>query len=129
MSRAKLAAAPAVTALAIAFAGCGAIQLQPHAGSRGQIDSEATKNPDHLACMRGAGLPVTEVDPHKLQVGPLPTGPTVIFTPTPGAAQAHQIYGQAPGAEVIGSALVWVHQGSASELQAIEGCLAQGVTG
>jgi hypothetical protein len=129
MSCAKLAPASAVAAIVLALAGCGAIKLQPNAGSRGQIDSEATSNPDHLACMRVAGLPVTEVNPHQLQIGPLPTGPTVVFTPTPGAAQAQQIYGQGQGAEVIGSALVWVNQGSESELRTIEDCLGQGVTG
>lgn len=129
MSRAKFAPASAVAAIALALAGCGAIKLQPNAGSRGVVDNEASNNPDHLACIRGAGLPATEVNPHQLQVGPLPTGPTVVFTPTPGAAQAQQIYGQAQGAEVIGSALVWVNQGSQSELQTIENCLAEGVTG
>ncbi len=129
MSRAKFAPASAVATIALALAGCGAIKLQPNAGSRGVVDNEASNNPDHLACIRGAGLPATEVNPHQLQVGPLPTGPTVVFTPTPGAAQAQQIYGQAQGAEVIGSALVWVNQGSQSELQTIENCLAQGVTG
>jgi hypothetical protein len=129
MSCPKLGVASAVVATTIALAGCGTIKLQPNAGSRGRIDSEALNNPNHLACMRVAGLPVTEVTPNRLQVGPLPTGPTVLFKPTPGAAQAQQIYGLAQGAEVIGSALLWVNRGSESELRTIENCLAQGVTG
>jgi hypothetical protein len=126
MSCVKVPAALAVAA--IALAGCGAITVQPRAGSRGRVDDAAIHSTDHLACLRGAGLPATEVAPERIQVGSLPSGPTVVFTPTPGAAQAAQIYGQAQGAEVIGSALLWVHQGSDGELQTIEDCLAPGVT-
>jgi hypothetical protein len=53
----------------------------------------------------------------------------VVFTPTPGAAQAAQIQAQAQGAEVIGSALLYPAQASDSELSQIETCLAQRVQG
>jgi hypothetical protein len=114
------------TVAAIALAGCGAVEVQPSAG-RGRIDSQATMNPDHLTCLRKAHLAVTVVNRQVLQIGPLPTGPTVVFTPTPSSAQDAQIYGQAQGAEAIGSALLWVHQGSDGELKKIEDCLAIGV--
>jgi hypothetical protein len=118
---------PITAALAtIALAGCGAVKVEQSAG-RGRIDSQATMNPDHLACMRQAHLPVTVVNRQVLQIGLLPTGPTVVFTPTPSSGQDAQIYGQAQGAEAIGSALLWVHQGSDGELKKIEDCLAVGV--
>jgi hypothetical protein len=121
---------------ALALAGCGAVKVQPTApkgsttlASRGKIDSPLTAMHDHLGCIRGAKLPVQVVSPIKLQVGPWPAGPTVVFTPTAGAAQADQITGQAQAAEVIGTALLYPNQGSPSELSAIEDCLDQGVQG
>lgn len=125
MSPAKLAA---VVLAAVAIGGCGSIAVKPASGSRGRIDDQATMNPDHLGCLKQAHLPVTVVNGQTLQIGPLPTGPTVVFTPTPSSAQDAQIYGRAQGAEAIGSALLWVHRGSDSELQEIEDCLAVGVT-
>ena len=63
------------------------------------------------------------------QVGVRPTGPTVIFLPTPGAAQAAQIDGQAQGAEVIGSALLYPNQAPDKLLSKVETCVAKGVPG
>ena len=108
-------------------AGCGSITVQPKSGSRGQIDNQETMHPNHLACLLGAHLPVTVINGHTLQIGAPPSGPTIVFTPTPSSAQDAQIYGHAQGAEAIGSALLWVHQGSDGELQKIEDCLAVGV--
>jgi len=81
-----------------------------------------------LQCLRAHHLPVVEVGTDNLQVGQLPTGPTVRFVPTSGVAQAAQIEGQAQGAEVVGSALVYPNQASDSELKVIEDCVAQGVS-
>ena len=125
MSRAKLAS---VALSALALAGCGAVAVKPVTGYRGRIDDQATMNPNHLACLLQAHLPVTVVNGQTLQIGALPAGPTIKFTPTPSSAQDAQIYDQASGAEAIGSALLWVHQGSDSELKTIEDCLAVGVT-
>jgi hypothetical protein len=74
-------------------------------------------------------LPVQLVGPTGMQIGPLPGGPTVEFEPTPGTAQGIQINGQAQGAEVIGSALLYPHTASDAELKLIETCLAKGVSG
>lgn len=119
-------AALAVVA-AVGLCACGSAVKPPQ--GRGQIDDPRTNNPNHVACLRQHGLPVQEVGATGLQIGPLPAGPTVRFTPTPGAAQAMQISGQAQAAEVIGSALLYPHQASDSELSAIEACLSNGVTG
>lgn len=142
MSSAKLASVHSVSRwlvpvlAALAVGGCGAVKVQPTTpkgsttlASRGKVDSPLTDMHNHLGCLRGAKLPVQELSDTKLQIGAQPAGPTIVFTPTDGAAQAAQIYGQAQPAEVIGTALLYPNQGSASELSAIEDCLAQGVQG
>ena len=127
---------PAVVLAALALAGCGAVKVQPTTpagsatlASRGKIDSPLTDVHDHLGCLQADHLPVQVLSPTRLQVGAGPAGPTIVFTPTSGAAQAQQIDGNAPAAEVIGSALLYPNQGSDSELTSIEDCLAQGVQG
>jgi len=126
-------AAPALAI--VALAGCGAVKVQPTQPSgssklvsRGRVDSPLTNMRNHLGCIRAAHLPVQVLGPTKLQVGAA-GGPTVVFTPTPGAAQAAQLEGTAQGAEVIGTALVYPNQGSDGELTSIEDCLDQGVQG
>ena len=96
------------------------------AGGRGSITDPRTQA-GRLDCLRGHHLPVTEIGSTDLQIGQLPSGPTVRFTPSPGAAQTAQLDGQGQGAEVIGSALVYPNQASDSELGVIENCIAQGV--
>jgi hypothetical protein len=125
----------AVTFASLALAGCGAVKVQPTApagstrlASRGHVDKPYTVR-NHLGCLRAAHLPVQVVSPTRLQVGAAPTGPTIVFRPTPGAAQADQIDGNAQGAEVIGSALIYPNQASDAELGTIGACLAQGVQG
>ena len=128
----------AVGLLLLALAGCGgAVKVQPTApagstklASRGKVDSPLTDMHNHLDCLRDDDhLAVQVLSPTKLQVGPAPAGPTIVFTPTSGAAQAQQIDGNAQGAEVIGTALLYPNHGSESELTVIEDCLAQGVQG
>jgi hypothetical protein len=112
------------------LAGTPGIATAP--GLRGKLDDPATHNPNRLACLKGAGLPVTQVtfngDPG-LQIGTPPGGPSVTFLATPGAAQYAQISGSAQGAEVIGAALLYPNQGPDSELSLIENCLSSGVQG
>ena len=132
--RVAVCAAPALVVLALA--GCGAVKVQPTASagsatlvSRGKVDSPLTDMHDHLGCLKAAHLAVQVLTPTKLQVGAAPAGPTIVFTPTSGAAQARQIDGTAQGAEVIGTALLYPNQGSDSVLTSIEDCLDQGVQG
>ena len=121
----------------LAPAACGgAVRVQPTApvgsstlASRGQIDSPLTDVRNHLGCMREDHLPVQVVSPTRLQVGALPSGATIVFAATAGAAQNDQIIGKVQGAEVIGSALVYPHQAPGPVLNSIEACLAQGVQG
>jgi hypothetical protein len=72
---------------------------------------------------------VTPVGNVSIQIGTLPAGPTVVFEPTPGAAQFDQMSGKVKSAEVIGSALLYPNQASDQELKQIEDCLASGVVG
>jgi hypothetical protein len=126
VSSAKLAAVSSLAALALSA--CGTT-VQPVTGSRGRVDDPRTHKPNRVACLRAARLPVTEFGATGIQVGPAPGGPTIIFTPTPGASQADQIEGKTQDAEVIGAALLYPHQASGQELTAIENCLAPGVKG
>jgi hypothetical protein len=133
MSPAKLAVAS--TLAAVALTACGSTSVHPHATGpgalvgRGKVDDPRTARADHVKCLRDDHLPIQEVGQTGIQIGSPLAGPRVVFTPTPGAAQAAQIQAQAQGAEVIGSALLYPAQASDSELSQIETCLAQRVQG
>jgi hypothetical protein len=129
MSLARLVVACSAAVLALAACGNTAVHSGGAGTSRGQIDDPRTSKADRVACLQSDHLPVQEVGLTGLQIGAPPGGPRVVFTPTPGAAQADQIRAQAQGAEVIGSALLYPNQGSDQELAAIEACLTEGVSG
>jgi hypothetical protein len=134
MPSAKLAM---VTSLAaVALAGCGSIHVKPTAStgssepvSRGKLDDPRTTKNNRVQCLRQKGLTVREVGSTELQVGTAPGGASIVFAPTAGAAQADQIQGLDPGAEVVGSALVFPHQAPDSQLKAVEACVSVGVSG
>jgi hypothetical protein len=130
MPCAKLAAAATLAALSLAACGSTA---KPVAGTpaadakaRKQVDDPRAK---HVACLRGAKIPVVEVGQTELDVGTPPTQAKIVYTASPGSAQQAQIGGGAPGAEVIGSALLYPQRDSDAQLQQIEGCLTIGVKG
>lgn len=119
---------------AAVLSGCGSTAkplagtIRPGTTSAGhaQVDDPRAK---HLTCLLQHGVPARSVGSTTIQIGALPAGPTVEFTPTPGSAQALQIDGQVQGAEVIGSALLYPHQASDDQLAPIESCLGIGVKG
>jgi hypothetical protein len=132
MSSEKLAVACVLAAVALSACGSSAKPVDgsaavkvKHSG-RGVVDDPRKK---HLKCLQQRHLSVVKVGQTGLQIGTPQIGPSVTFTPTPGAAQAAQIGGQVQSAEVIGSALVYPNQASDKELKVVEDCLAQGVTG
>jgi hypothetical protein len=134
MPSAKLAVVSSLAA--VALAGCGAINVKPVAStgssnlvSRGKIDDPRTTAHNHLQCLQQQHFAVQEVGATGLQIGTAPAGPSVVFEPSPGAAQSMQIEGGNPGAEVIGSALLYPHQATDGQLEQVEACLAQGVSG
>jgi hypothetical protein len=137
MPSAKLAAA--LVLFALSLSACG-ISSKPEAGTpkaianghKGLDDARAK----HTACLAQAHIPFHDeqrtvagkVLP-SFQVNTAPAGPTVSFEATPGAAQALQIQGEAQGAEIIGSAVVYPNQASDSLMNVVEGCVAKGVSG
>jgi hypothetical protein len=138
MRSAKVAVACALTAFALSACGstkkteAGQVRVTAgeHAG-RGVVDDPRTK---HMKCLQQHGLPVvrTVVGADHLpgmQIGAPPSGPTVTFEPTPGAAQQQQISSSVEAAEVIGSALLFPNQASDKELKVVEDCMALGVNG
>ena len=137
MPSAKLAAALALSALSLSA--CG-ISSKPEAGTPKAIatghkglDDPRSK---HTACLRQKGvrfqreqLTVAGKVLPSFQVDTRPGGPTVSFEPTPGDAQGIQIQGEAQGAEIIGSALVYPNQATDKLLTVVENCVAKGVSG
>ncbi|MEA2212535.1 MAG: hypothetical protein QOF83_2483 [Solirubrobacteraceae bacterium] len=117
---------------AVSLSGCG-IAAKPQVGSSGAQLKSATGIDDprviHVDCLRAEKIPVSTFGRVWMQIGTKPSGPTVQFTPTPGAAQEEQISGQVESAEVIGAALLYPNQASDSLLQKVEGCVAKGVSG
>jgi hypothetical protein len=107
------------------LSGCGG--LAKPAGGRGAAVDPRTGPPDYLACLRANRLAVSELGLNKLQVGQLPSGPTIVFEPTAGIAEGQQIEGKAQGAEVIGAALLYPNHAPGAELTVIENCLGHGV--
>jgi hypothetical protein len=127
MPHAKSAAA--VGLVAAVLGGCSSAVKPPQ--GRGKVDDPRTYSAhNYLRCLLSHHLPAQKVGRVGLQIGPAPSGPTVEFLPTPGAAQAAQIEGSPAyqGAEVIGAALLYPNQASDHELSVIETCLAAGVT-
>lgn len=122
MSRASVIAA---ALCALALSACSVTANTP--GGRGRVADPRTQA-GRLDCLRAHHLPVSEVGATGLQVGPLPAGARIDFSPSTGSAQAAQLEGQAQGAEVIGSALVYPNGAPDSELKVIENCVALGVS-
>ncbi len=135
MPSAKLAVVSGLVALALSACGiatksvAGTIHASAPSTSRGRVDDPRTTKTNYLTCLRQHHLPVAEVGSTGLQVGSLPAGPTIDFAPTPGVAEGLQITGQAQGAEVISSALLYPNEASGPELKQIEDCLATGISG
>ena len=117
-------------AAAIALSACGS-SVKPATGSRGKIDDPRTARSNHINCITQHNLPVQKVGLNEILVGAQPSGPRVVFEPTPGMAQGAQISGtrSEQGAEVIGSALVYPNSASEQETKVVENCIAEGTLG
>jgi hypothetical protein len=137
MPSAKLVAAVGLSALSLSA--CGATS-KPEAGTPSAI-AKSHKGLDdarkkHIACLqqdhinvRREQVTVAGKSLPGFQIGVTGSGPTVSFEPTPGDAQGVQIQGEAQGAEVIGSALLYPNQASDKLLSRVESCVAKGVSG
>lgn len=78
-----------------------------------------------LRCMRRNHLPAYRDGVGAIQIAPKGKGPRVVFASTTGDAQAAQIHGQAEGAEIIGTALLYVSTASDRVIKLAETCLDQ----
>src|SRR5436305_7772563 len=115
--------AAALGVVAVLFCGCSS-SVKPTQG-RGKVEDPRTDAySNYYRCLVDHHLPAQKVGRVSIQIGAPPSGPTIRFLPTPSAAQAAQIEGQAQyqGAEVIGAALLYPHGGSDHELSRIETC-------
>jgi hypothetical protein len=134
MSSAKLAAACVATA--VSLSACG-VASKPEAGSmQAAITSHqhyADPRTIHVKCLRADHIGLREYTLHgtipAIQVGTRPSGPTIEFLATAGAAQNEQIQGRAQGAEVIGAALVYPNRAPNGLMSKVETCMAKDVTG
>lgn len=115
----------ALGAVAMLLSGCGAVAHPPQ--GRGRVDDPVTAAPHRLACLLAHHLPARRVGMDEIQIGALPAGPTVKFTPSNSTAETFKVTGAAQGAEMIGNALVYPHQASDSELAQVEDCVAKGM--
>ena len=137
MSAAKVAVVCGLMALLLSACGthskpkAGAAQLAKRHGFYGVVDDPRKK---HVPCLRADKLSFREfytANGHlpAIQIDSPSAGPTLVFYPTPGAAQALQLAGKDEGAEAIGAALLFPNSASGNELTAVEDCAAIGVTG
>ena len=114
----------------VAVSACGS-SVKPATGSRGKVDDPRTAHSNHITCLTRHHLSVHKVGLNQILVGTQPSGPKVVFEPTPGMAQGAQISGSRSeqGAEVIGSALLYPNSASEQETKVVENCVAEGVAG
>lgn len=115
---------------AIVLSACGS-SVKPATGSRGKVDDPRTAHSNHIECLTKHHLPIRKVGRNEILVEPQPSGPRIVFEPTPGMGQGAQISGNRSeqGAEVIGSALVYPNAASDQETKVIENCVSQGIVG
>jgi hypothetical protein len=125
--------------MAVLLSACG-ISAKPQAGTPnlseshnfyGVVDEPWTSQAN---CLSNAHLKFHEyLTPGQhlpaIQIGSLPTGPTMVFESTPGIAQGIQIQGGGQGAEAIGAKLLYPNQASNNVLTVAEGCASIGVSG
>jgi hypothetical protein len=133
---------PAKSALACGLAavilgGCG-VAAKPLAGTAylrhqpGFFGKVVSQRAGRVACLAQHGFAVRQYftsGAHlpAIQVGSLPSGPTLVFYPNPGAAEGVVIRGQAQGAEMIGPVLLYPHGASLQQAKVIEKCAAAGL--
>jgi hypothetical protein len=129
---------PALIALVIAVAGCGGGGTTVGAGGArakqgtgaggGKIIAFDPRDPP-LGCILGKGLQAQKDprQPDRIDILPTTTGASIAFAANAAEAQDRQLADAAPGAEVIGPALLTTGDLSDADLDKIERCLqAQG---
>lgn len=130
MTARTLATTTVAVAAAAALGACGSTagggkQSNPAAGAA--PTPSAAPNPSDkrgvaLRCITDKGLSARLVGAQSIQVG-APTGPRIEVFVSGGEAEGQQFQGNAQGAEQIGSALLFLNQGSPDVLSKLEDCL------
>ena len=104
----------------------GLAVLSGCAGSSGGSASvdDSDKQAVALDCLTNdKGLDARADGENAITVGDPKTGPRIVFYLTAGEAEARQFEGDAEGSEQIGSALLFVRDGSDDVLGDVESCL------
>jgi hypothetical protein len=139
MHLAKLVAACGLVVVALFVSACG-IQAKPVAGTSHLLRSPGNHSyvndprRPYIKCLRNDGFTLTKFNYgseklRAMQINSKPTGPTVVFEPTPGIAEGDQMKGQEEAAEVIGSAVIYPWHSADKLMKKVEGCLATKVKG
>jgi len=121
--------------MCVLISGCGAT-AKPEVGSPAakayQQTRLSTLSPRRVAfsCLLDhhvAAVNVAAAGGHPaIQAGPLPTGPTIVYEPTPGYAEGLKINGRAQGAELINNVLLYPNKASLAQAKVVEKCAALG---
>ena len=113
----RIAAPTLLACLAALTGGCGG---DGGGGAQEPVDKRGAA----LTCLRDKeGLPARPAGEDAIHVGDQRTGPRIRFFLTAGEAEAKQFEGGAEGSEQLGSALLFVRQGSERVLEQVEACL------
>ncbi len=113
----------------VLVAGCGSSRTPEQSGGPNAVLGGGARATPYdprttpLACMRAKGLPAAIDGADAIRIGAGPGAPRAVFAPDGGTAQGTQIRGDAEGAEVIGSALLYTNGGGDTVLGKIEKCL------
>jgi hypothetical protein len=108
---------------AAAIAGLPGCSIGSSDGS-GDVD-DSDKQAVALQCLtEDKGIDARADGDDAISIGDPKTGPRIVFYLTSGEAEARQFEGDAEGAEQIGSALLFVRDGSDDLLGDVESCLA-----
>jgi len=121
---ARRSAAAAACAAALALAACGGSDEPARPGGKGQPPDPNDKRAVALDCIvNKEGLDARLVGEKDIQVGLVDIGPRIEFLISSGEAEGRQFQGDAQGAEQIGSALLFLNDGSEDDLEKVERCL------
>lgn len=120
---ARRPAAAAACAAVLVLAACGGDDEPARPGGKGQPPDPNDKRAVALDCIvNREGLQARLVGEQSIQVG-APGGPKIDFMISAGEAEGRQFQGDAQGAEQIGSALLYVRDGTDDQLEKLEKCL------
>jgi hypothetical protein len=115
----RLAALIALGLVALPAAGCG-LGSNDAGGSSDDSDKRAVA----MTCFKDKGIDAQLKGENGIVIGQGAGAPHVTFALTAGESEANSFEGRGEGAEQIGSALLYVGDGSDDLLKNVENCLA-----